>query len=107
MGLGAVGNGASGAGGVGSLGLVDLTLWCCWARCPKIVFFGVGTISSHVGVCETIKGVTVSCFNGIQPCLLDWEAKTSMVEAHGCACQMLLSGIKLSNRKMLLDLIER
>jgi hypothetical protein len=26
-------------------------------------FVGVGTVSCHVGVCETIKGVTVACFN--------------------------------------------
>jgi hypothetical protein len=33
-------------------------------------------------VCETIKGVTVSSLYGVQPRLLDQEAKTGMVEAH-------------------------
>ncbi len=37
------------------MGLVDLTFWRCWARHPKIV----------LSVSETIKGVTVACFNGI------------------------------------------
>ncbi len=45
-------------------------------------FVGVGTISCHIGVCETIKGVAVSSLNCIQPRLLDREAKTGMVEAH-------------------------
>ncbi len=83
MGLGAVAGNAEGDKGLGSLGLVNLTFWQSWARCPKIVF--IGAISCHVGVRETIKGVAISCFNGYHPCLLDWEAKTRMVEAHKCA----------------------
>jgi hypothetical protein len=67
---------------LGSLGLVNLKFWRCWARCPKDCFVGVGTISCNIGVCKTIKGVTVSSLNGVQPCLLDQEAKTGMVEAH-------------------------
>jgi hypothetical protein len=45
-------------------------------------FAGIGTISCLVGVCESIKGVAVSSLNGVQPRLLDWEAKTGIVEAH-------------------------
>ncbi len=48
-------------------------------------FADIGTIHCHVGVCETIKGFTVSCFNGVLPHLLDRKAKTHMVEAHECA----------------------
>ncbi len=48
-------------------------------------FVGVGTISCHIGVCETIEGVTVACFNGVQPCLHYREAQTHMVEANKCA----------------------
>ncbi len=33
------------------------------------------------GVCEPIKGVAVSSFYGVQPRLLDREAKTGMVKA--------------------------
>jgi hypothetical protein len=47
-------------------------------------FVCVGTISCHVGVCESIESVTVSCFNGVLPHLLDQEAKTCMVEANEC-----------------------
>ncbi len=58
-------------------------------------FIGVGTISCHDGVCETVKGVTVACFNGISQHLLDREAQTCMVEANeyadagGRECWML------------------
>jgi hypothetical protein len=42
------------------------------------------TISCHVGVCETIKVVTVACFDGVSPHLLYREAKIRMVEANKC-----------------------
>ncbi len=45
-------------------------------------FVGIRTVSCHVGVCETIKGVVVPCLNGVQPGSLDQEAKTGMVETH-------------------------
>ncbi len=59
MGLGAVGSGAGGAGGVGSLGLVDLTFWCCWARCPKIVSLASG---QYLATLEHVRPSKVSQF---------------------------------------------
>jgi hypothetical protein len=32
---------------------------------------GIGAVSSHIGIGETIKGITISGLDGIQPGLLD------------------------------------
>jgi hypothetical protein len=34
----------------------------------------IRTVSCHVGVGESIKGVAVASLDGLEPCLLDWEA---------------------------------
>ncbi len=39
-------------------------------------------IAGYIGVGQAIKGVAVSCFDSIEPCLLDWKAKAGMVEAN-------------------------
>ncbi len=46
-----------GAKGVGHLGLVDLTFWCCWARCPKIVLLALG---QHLAMLEYVRPSKVS-----------------------------------------------
>ncbi len=58
-------------------------------------FIGIGTISCHVGVLETIEGVTVSSFNDVQPCMLHGEAKTSMVEAQEGADAGEVEGLRV------------
>ncbi len=42
---------------------------------------GIWAIAGHIGVGQAIKQVTVSCFDGVEPCLLDRKAKAGMVEA--------------------------
>ena len=42
---------------------------------------GIWAIAGHIGVGQAIKQVTVSRFDGVKPCLLDWKAKAGMVEA--------------------------
>ena len=45
-------------------------------------FVRIRTILGSIGVGKTVKGVTVSCFDGIKPGLLDWKAKTGMVKSN-------------------------
>jgi hypothetical protein len=40
---------------------------------------GIRAIAGYIGVGQAIKRVTVSRFDSVEPCLLDWKAK--MVEA--------------------------
>jgi hypothetical protein len=35
---------------------------------------GVGTVPSSIGIYETVESFTISCLDGIEPCLLDREA---------------------------------
>jgi hypothetical protein len=58
-GLGAVVGRAGSAKGVGSLGLVNLTFWCCWARCPKIVLLASG---QYLAKLENVRPSKVSQF---------------------------------------------
>ncbi len=43
---------------------------------------GVRAIACGVGVGEPWKGIVVACFDGLEPGVLDWEARTGMVEPH-------------------------
>jgi hypothetical protein len=45
-------------------------------------FVCVRTILGSIGVGETIEGVAVASFDGIQPGLFDWEAKTGMIKSN-------------------------
>jgi hypothetical protein len=45
-------------------------------------FFHIRTILGSIGVGKTVKGVTVSCFDGIKPGLFDWKAKTGMIKSN-------------------------
>ncbi len=36
-------------------------------------FVCIRTVSGHIGVCETVKGVGVAGLDGLKPCLLDGE----------------------------------
>ncbi len=40
----------------------------------------IQAVARHVGVGETITGITVTGLDGIEPCLFGREAKTGMVE---------------------------
>ncbi len=42
---------------------------------------GIRAIAGYIGVGQAIKRVTVSRFDSVEPCLLDWKAKAGMVEA--------------------------
>jgi len=42
-------------------------------------FVSVWTILGSIGVGEALKGVAVAGFDGIQPGLFDWKAKTGMI----------------------------
>ncbi len=86
-----------GARGTLGLGLVDLTFWRCWARCPKICFVGIRAVAGHVGVGQTIKRVAVAGFDGVKPHLLDWKAKTNMVEANQGANAGEINGVVQAN----------
>ena len=46
---------------------------------------GVGTVPSGIGVCEAVEGFTISCLDGVEPCLLDREEKACVVEADECS----------------------
>ncbi len=50
-------------GGTFGLGLSDIL--ALLGKMSKDCFVGVGTISCHIGVCETIEGVTVACFHSV------------------------------------------
>ena len=45
-------------------------------------FVRIRTILGSIGVGKTVKGVTVSCFDGIKPGLFDWKAKTGMIKSN-------------------------
>jgi hypothetical protein len=45
-------------------------------------FVCIWEIFGGIGVCEAFEGVTVASFDGIKPGLLDWEAKTGMIESN-------------------------
>ncbi len=49
--------GSAGGEGLGSLGLVDLTLWHCWARCPKVVLLVLG---QYLATLEYVRPSKVS-----------------------------------------------
>jgi hypothetical protein len=40
----------------------------------------IRAVARHVGVGETIKGITVTGLDGVEPCLFGREAKTGMVK---------------------------
>jgi hypothetical protein len=40
----------------------------------------IQAVARHVGVGETIKGITVTSLDGVEPCLFGREAQTGMVE---------------------------
>ncbi len=40
----------------------------------------IWAVARRVGVGETIKGITVTSLDGVEPCLFGREAKTGMVE---------------------------
>ncbi len=40
----------------------------------------VRAVPCGIGVCDAVEGITVTCFDGIEPCLLAREAKAGMVE---------------------------
>ncbi len=42
---------------------------------------GIWAIVGYIGVGQAIEQVAVSCFDSVEPCLLDWKAKAGMVEA--------------------------
>jgi hypothetical protein len=43
---------------------------------------GIWAIAGYIGVGQAIKQVTVTCFDSVEPCLLDWKAKAGMVESN-------------------------
>ena len=45
-------------------------------------FVCVQTILGSIGVSEALEGVAVACFDGIQPDLFDWKAKTGMIKTN-------------------------
>jgi hypothetical protein len=45
-------------------------------------FVCVRTILGSIGVGEALKGVAVAGFDGIQPGLFDWKAKTGMIKSN-------------------------
>jgi hypothetical protein len=46
---------------------------------------GVGTVPRGIGVREAVEGFTISCLDGVEPCLLDREAEACVVEADECS----------------------
>jgi hypothetical protein len=48
-------------------------------------FVCIRTILGSIGVGEAFEGVTVAGFDGIQPGLFDWKAKTGMIESNQSA----------------------
>ncbi len=45
-------------------------------------FVCVRTILGSIGVGEALEGVAVAGFDGIQPGLFDWKAKTGMIKSN-------------------------
>ncbi len=45
---------------------------------------GIRAIAGYIGVGQAIGRVTITCFDSIELCLLDWKAKAGMVEADHC-----------------------
>ena len=43
---------------------------------------GVGTILGRIGVGEALEGVAVAGFDGVEPGLFDWKAKTGVVKTN-------------------------
>jgi hypothetical protein len=63
--------------GVG-LGQADMLALLC--KVAKDGLIRIQAVVLRVGVGETIKGITVTGLDGIEPCLFGREAKTGMVE---------------------------
>jgi hypothetical protein len=60
------------------LGRADILVLLC--KVAKNGLDCIREVARHVGVGETIKGITVTSLDGIKPCLFGREAKTGMVE---------------------------
>ncbi len=60
------------------LGQADILALLC--KVAKDGLIHIRAVACHIGVGETIKGITVTGLDGIEPCLLGKEAKTGMVE---------------------------
>ncbi len=74
-GSGAVVGSAGGDECVGSLGLVNLTFWCCWTRCPKIVSLVSG---QYFAMLEYVRPLKVSQFPALMVSnhiCLTWKPK--------------------------------
>ena len=56
-----------------------------------------GTVSSHVRVGDTIKGVAVPGLDSLKPHLPDWETKTRMVETHHGANAREVKALQVKN----------
>ncbi len=60
------------------LGRADILALLC--KVAKDDLIRIRAVAHRVGVGETIKGITVTGLDGIEPCLFGREAKTGMVE---------------------------
>jgi hypothetical protein len=60
------------------LGLVDILALLC--KVAKDGLVRIRAVARRVGVGETIKGITVTGLDGVEPCLFGREAQTGMVE---------------------------
>ncbi len=84
-----VGRATSGTG-VGCLGFVDLTFWHLLGKMTQDHFVCIRTILGSIGVFEALEGVAVAGFDGTQPGLFDWKAKTGMIKSHQEAWSSLI-----------------